>query len=55
MGDPAYLSGHALGTTQTLAPGSPPLCLHSASLTLTHPISGERLTFTAPPPAWAQV
>jgi UPF0176 protein len=55
MGDPAYLSGHALGTTQTLALGSPPLCLHSASLTLTHPISGERLTFTAPPPAWAQV
>ncbi len=53
VGDPAYLADHALGTTQTLQLGSPPLCLHSASLTLTHPITQQRLTFTAPAPSWA--
>lgn len=55
VGDPAYLSDQTLGTTQTLPLGSPPLCLHSASLSLTHPITQQRLTFTAPAPAWAQV
>lgn len=29
---------------------SPRLLLHAASLTLTHPVSGERMTFTAPLP-----
>lgn len=54
VGDPAYLPGQTLGTTQTLQVGSPPLCLHSASLTLTHPITKQRHTFTAPAPSWAQ-
>jgi UPF0176 protein len=53
LGDPTYLPGYQLGTSQTLPLGAPPLCLHSASITFTHPISKQLQTFTAPPPPWA--
>ncbi len=52
-GDPAYLSGRQLGDTQTLGIDAPPLCLHAWRLTFLHPLVKERMTFEAPPPAWA--
>jgi len=54
-GDPAYLPNKALGRTQTLAVGNPPLCLHSARLKFLHPLSLERIEFNAPPPAWSNI
>jgi RluA family pseudouridine synthase len=53
-GDPTYLPGQQLGETQTLSPQDSPLCLHCSDMTFSHPISKERVTFTAPAPAWAQ-
>jgi 23S rRNA-/tRNA-specific pseudouridylate synthase len=53
FGDPVYLSAHRLGDTQTLDIDSPPLCLHAWKITFRHPVSKQRMTFTAPPPAWA--
>ncbi len=53
-GDPTYLPHRILGQTATLATDAPPLCLHAWQLTLAHPITGIRLTFTAPPPSWAE-
>jgi RluA family pseudouridine synthase len=59
IGDPMYGRGSdapetAPPTTQTLDPSDPPLCLHSWQLTLTHPLTGQRLTFEAAPPVWAR-
>lgn len=53
IGDPAYLSGDKTGDTQTLPVNAPPLCLHAAAITLTHPLTQVRQTFTAPLPSWA--
>jgi 23S rRNA-/tRNA-specific pseudouridylate synthase len=50
-GDQVYLPDQKLGTTQTLAPQDPPLCLHAWRLTFSH--RREQVSFTAPPPAWA--
>lgn len=52
-GDPAYLAGSELGELQTLAVDAPPLCLHALQITFKHPVSGEPVTFRAPPPTWA--
>ena len=52
-GDPVYTQAEALGTVPTLAPTDPPLCLHAWRITLTHPITRKRVTYEAPPPAWA--
>jgi UPF0176 protein len=52
-GDPAYLPGGVLGSTQTLPSGAQPLCLHSWRIELVHPVTGERVEYTAPPPPWA--
>jgi len=52
-GDPLYLPGRCLGETQTLPVDAPPLCLHSWRVSFTHPLTGEPVEFTAPPPAWA--
>jgi RluA family pseudouridine synthase len=51
-GDPAYRLGGTLGDSQTLAIDAPPLCLHASRITLRHPLSRERVEFTAPMPAW---
>lgn len=51
-GDTAYLPSGKIGTQQTLAVTDPPLCLHSLSITVKHPLTGERMTFTAPAPDW---
>jgi len=52
LGDPAYLPGRALGDSQTLAIGDPPLCLHAWKIGFRHPLDQRRVTFTAPPPQW---
>ena len=54
LGDPTYLPGGVVQPQQTLSIHAPPLCLHSASITLTHPIHGGRVTFRSPSPLWAQ-
>ena len=53
VGDPLYLAGGQLGAQQTLECGAPPMCLHAWQLTFPHPLTGERLSFTSPAPAWA--
>ena len=53
VGDRTYQSGHAIGETQTLAAGDPPLCLHAWRLSFIHPISKQRVSFEANPPVWA--
>jgi RluA family pseudouridine synthase len=55
VGDAAYLADGAVGETQTLAVGDPPLCLHSHRITFNHPLTKERVTFEAEGPAWATV
>jgi RluA family pseudouridine synthase len=51
LGDPTYLPGGAVGDTQTLAVGAPPMCLHAARVSFVHPLSKERVTFESKP-AW---
>lgn len=53
LGDAAYLADGVVGETQTLAVGDPPLCLHAQRIVFTHPLTKERVTFEADPPAWA--
>jgi 23S rRNA-/tRNA-specific pseudouridylate synthase len=52
-GDPAYKPGGTLGDSQTLPITAAPLCLHASRITLTHPLTRERVQFTAPMPAWS--
>jgi UPF0176 protein len=52
-GDPAYLAGSEVGEVQTLSVDAPPLCLHAFEIKFRHPVSGQPVKFTAPPPAWA--
>ena len=49
VGDPLYLPGRVLGTTQTLAVNDPPLRLHAHRIAFQHPVTGERVTFSAEP------
>jgi len=53
-GDPAYLEGRVLGESQTLDIAAPPLCLHAWRISFDHPLSKQRMTLTAPAPAWAE-
>ena len=53
VGDPLYLRDAQVGPKQTLSLADPPLCLHAWRIAFTHPLSGERTSFEAPPPAWA--
>ena len=52
VGDPLYLPDHAIGEAHTVDVDAPPMCLHSACITFTHPNSGERTTFQSQIPAW---
>jgi UPF0176 protein len=52
VGDSAY-AGSNDDPRQTLDVEDPPLCLHAWRITFAHPASGEQVSFTAPPPAWA--
>lgn len=51
--DPLYLPNHQLGTNEVVSISSPTMCLHAHAIMLSHPLTGERLTFTAPQPEWA--
>jgi len=53
VGDPIYLRDGKLGGNQALAVGDAPMCLHAAEIELTHPVSGQRVRFASPAPAWA--
>jgi RluA family pseudouridine synthase len=52
VGDTAYGSGEA-APRQTLDVDEPALCLHAAQISFSHPVSGEPISFSAAPPAWA--
>lgn len=53
-GDPAYLPDRQIGDVQTLTPGAPPMCLLAWKISLTHPLTHQRMSFEAPLPAWAR-
>ena len=52
-GDAAYLLDRQLGETQTLSISDAPLCLHAWQISFTHPLSRQRVSYEAAPPAWA--
>lgn len=52
-GDPAYLADGKIGAQQTLGIDDAPLCLHAHTIRFMHPLSGERVEFSAPLPQWA--
>lgn len=52
VGDPMYLPDRRLGDTQTLSLQAEPLCLHAEELSFVHPLSGERVTYSAKAPDW---
>lgn len=54
VGDPLYLPERTMGQMQTMESGEV-MCLHAWSLTFQHPISGERVTYSAPAPVWSQL
>ncbi len=53
VGDELYLPDGRTGTSQTLLPGAPPMCLHAERLEFDHPVTGERVSFEVPAPSWA--
>lgn len=53
VGDAAYCTGDS-PPRLTNDPGEPPLCLHAWQISFAHPATGQPITFTAPPPAWAE-
>lgn len=53
LGDQTYLPDKKLGRVQTLDLAAPPLCLHAWQLEFGHPLTRERIRFTAPSPNWA--
>ena len=53
VGDLLYLPDKRTDTSRTLVPGEPPMCLHSRRIEFNHPLTGERIAFEAPVPAWA--
>jgi UPF0176 protein len=52
-GDTTYLHDGKLGYTQTLRMEDSPLCLHAWKIAFAHPLTKQRVGFTAPAPAWA--
>jgi RluA family pseudouridine synthase len=50
VGDPMYGVEDADNRLQTLRLTDPPLCLHAWQLAFRHPLDGQTMTFTAPPP-----
>lgn len=52
-GDPVYLPGRRIGEVQTSEVDAPAMCLHAQRIAFTHPLTGQKIMFEAPPPAWA--
>lgn len=54
VGDPIYGGTPvAAGATMALPVDAPPMCLHCQELTISHPVSGERVHYCDDAPAWA--
>ena len=53
VGDAAYQKSET-APRLTKEMGESALCLHAWKISFTHPASGETMSFTAPPPEWAQ-
>jgi RluA family pseudouridine synthase len=53
--DPLYQPGTELGDEQTVSLTAAPLNLHAWKVTFRHPQTKEPVSFTAPPPAWAEM
>lgn len=53
VGDPLYLRDSKMGTTHTLRPEDPPMCLHAQKITLRHPQSERSVTYETELPSWA--
>ncbi len=51
-GEQAYLPNQKMGDTQTHGVSDAVLCLHSTRIAFKHPLTGERMTFESPAPAW---
>jgi RluA family pseudouridine synthase len=54
VGEATYLRSQTIGDAQTLDVSAQPLCLHSLSLELCHPITNERVQYMAAQPPWAR-
>jgi RluA family pseudouridine synthase len=54
QGDPIYLPNRELGSWQSSSQEKASLCLHAAEITIVHPLTKERVTYSAPLPAWAR-
>jgi RluA family pseudouridine synthase len=55
VGDPMYHVDGQIIARQTLSPIEPPMCLHAWQLEFCHPVARQRMRFTAPLPAWAEL
>ena len=51
-GDATYLKGNILGDTQTVDKDEPPLCLLAERISFGHPLTKQRMQFTADRPDW---
>ncbi len=51
-GDATYLKGNILGDTQTVDKDEPPLCLLAERISFIHPLTKQRMQFTADRPDW---
>ena len=54
LGDVTYLPASKLGQRQTIEVDEPPLCLLAHRIRFQHPMTGERVTFSADTPEWGQ-
>lgn len=52
VGDPIYRMNHELGTAKSLDVNDPPLCLHAAEISFEHPMTRERVRYSAEIPNW---
>jgi RluA family pseudouridine synthase len=52
VGEATYLRSGVVAEQQTLDLAAEPLCLHSSSIKLLHPLINEWVEFRAPDPAW---
>lgn len=55
VGDPLYLKGGEIGCNRTLGVCEEPMCLHSQSISFSHPESRSLITFTSCAPSWAKL
>lgn len=54
LGDPLYRPQQRMGQTQTMPPGET-MCLHALRLTLLHPLTGDKVSYSAPVPSWGNL